>query len=153
MTITEASRLTDLITAASVDTQPPVKPEVTATSNPPNQIDQLPAGAEPDQAGACDATQPRGRGRPRKNLQIVKKPIVNNSPPTSPVPVPCEPPKRPRGRPKGSQNRATPGDPISYSLFPDNNPFLFISFVHSIRDGTQSAQQTATARVGRPNFR
>ena len=95
----------------SADTQPPMDPEDMAKSDPPNQIDQTPAGANTDQAGASDANQPRGRGRPRKNVHIVKKPTVNVPPPTSPVPVACEPPKRPRGRPKGSQNRAIPSNP------------------------------------------
>ena len=101
--------------AISANTRPPMEPEDMATSDPPNQIDQPPAGADPDQAGASDATQPRNRGRPRKNIRIVRKATVNVPSQTSPIPVACEPPKRPRGRPKGSRNRAIPYDPVSYS--------------------------------------
>ena len=68
----------------SADTQPPMEPEDMAASDPPYQIDQPPAGADPVQAGTSNATQPRGRGRPRKNLQIVKKTTVNVPPQTSP---------------------------------------------------------------------
>ncbi|XP_064894626.1 high mobility group protein HMG-I/HMG-Y isoform X4 [Columba livia] len=55
------------------------------------------SGAKSSQAlaskGEKDASQKRGRGRPRK------KPQEPSEAPT---------PKRPRGRPKGSKNKATP---------------------------------------------
>ena len=69
----------------SADTQPPMDPEDMAKSDPPNQIDQTPAGDDPVQAGASDANQTRGRGRPRKNVQIVKKPTVNVPSPNSSI--------------------------------------------------------------------
>ena len=99
----------------NAETQPPLESDAVAMRDQFNQTDQLPAGAETDQVEASGTIQPRGRGRPRENLQVVKKPTINDSPPASPVPAACEPPKRPRDRPKGSQNRATSHVPVSYS--------------------------------------
>ena len=55
----------------STDNQPTLEPEDMATSNPPDQFGQPPAGTDQVRAGASDANQPRGRGRPRKNVQTV----------------------------------------------------------------------------------